>query len=48
MEIKYTPEGEEGKQCKDCEHFKPTEGNKGNCFGHEVAAEGGCNFFKNK
>ena len=50
MDIKYVPKGEEGKTCADCKHFE-SEADKqdiGKCFGHEVSAEGGCNFFEPK
>lgn len=25
-------------ECKDCKFYKPIDDSKGNCFGHEVAA----------
>jgi len=48
MEVKYVPKGEEGKTCADCKHFErdiDMQG-MGKCFGHEVMAEGSCNFFE--
>jgi len=50
MEVKYTPQGEPGKTCVDCKFYKPKPDNpgKGDCFGHEVVAQGSCNMFQPK
>ncbi len=50
MEIKYVTNGEEGKRCGDCKHFKEDVNMEGvgKCFGHEVVPEGSCNFFEAK
>lgn len=44
-DVQYTPQAEEGKQCKDCQFFQDEGEGKGKCFGHEVVAQGGCNKF---
>jgi len=47
MEVKYTPRGPVGLQCRDCKFFEPSRGDpsKGNCFGKDVMAKGTCNMF---
>ncbi len=47
MEVKYEPQGPEGKQCKDCQHFQADAANApaGKCFGKDVLAAGTCNMF---
>ena len=48
VEVKYTPQGEAGKTCADCKFYTPKPDNpgKGDCFGHEVEAQGSCNQFQ--
>jgi len=48
MEIKYVQNGEKGRTCADCKHFERDVNMQGagKCFGNEVSAEGGCNFFE--
>jgi len=36
------------KACINCKHFKPAEGEKGDCMGYEVSAVGTCNYFEAK
>ena len=50
MEVKYTPQGEPGKTCADCKFYTPKPDNPGigDCFGHEVLAQGSCNQFQPK
>ncbi|MFH1225340.1 MAG: hypothetical protein V1676_06080 [Candidatus Diapherotrites archaeon] len=50
MKVNYSVQGEEGKNCGICAHFRPTEyaSLKGTCFGREVTKSGGCGFFKGK
>jgi len=46
MEVKYTPKGPDGKQCRDCKFFEPSsDSSRGKCFGHDVIAQGSCNMF---
>lgn len=43
MDPHYQPKAAEPKKaCRNCKHFEINSGNEeiGNCFGHEVAAEG--------
>ncbi len=48
-DVQYTPQGEAGKQCKDCRFFNATgDGSAGTCFGHDVVAQGSCNKFTAK
>ena len=48
MEVNYVEKGEKGKTCADCKNFEPEDPSSeiGKCFGHEVKAEGSCNFFE--
>ncbi|MFA4880782.1 MAG: hypothetical protein WC650_04145 [Candidatus Doudnabacteria bacterium] len=50
MDVQYTPNGPEGQCCVDCANFQVNaeDAGKGMCFGHEVDANGNCNFFKKK
>jgi hypothetical protein len=50
MEVKYVPKGEKGKSCADCKNFQDEKKGLGigSCFGHQVQAEGSCNFFEPK
>ena len=48
QEVNYTANGELGKQCKDCVNYVPTDETCGNCMGHNVSANGSCDFFKAK
>ena len=50
MEVKYTLKGEPGKTCADCQFYKPNPDNPGigDCFGHEVEAQGSCKMFQPK
>jgi len=49
-DVQYNPQGEEGKQCKDCTEFTAhsDDAMKGDCHGHDVVAGGSCNFFSAK
>jgi len=48
MEVKYVEKGKKGKTCADCKHFEDQDDGMGKCFGHEVMAEGSCNYFEPK
>jgi len=47
MEVKFTPNGEQGKQCRDCKFFEAENANAGigKCFGNDVPSGGSCNNF---
>ena len=47
-DVAYTPQGEVGKQCKDCKNYVPVDDKSGNCFGHLVVASGSCRYFTPK
>ena len=47
--MQHVEKGEPGRTCADCKHFEAEQGSEiGKCFGHEVKAEGSCNFFEAK
>ena len=48
MDVKYEEKAGKGKTCADCKHFEDDEDGMGKCFGHQVAAAGGCNLFEHK
>lgn len=51
IEPNYQPQSPDPERaCKNCKNFTPKEGDegKGDCFGHEVGAEGTCDFFEMK
>jgi hypothetical protein len=50
MDVKYTPKAPKGKSCAVCANFTPyvQKPDLGTCFGHDVAAAGGCNMFKRR
>jgi len=48
MEPNYKLPAEKGKQCQDCKSFERVDAENGKCFGKDVKAEGGCNFFAAK
>lgn len=51
MDPHYQPKSPDPeKACNNCKNFEPNEGAEGvgNCFGHEVSAEGTCDFFETK
>jgi len=48
MEVRYVEKGETGKICADCKNFQDKGNGKGDCYGHEVLAEGSCNLFEKK
>ena len=48
QEVNYTDNGESGKQCRDCVNYVSTGETGGNCLGHNVSANGSCDFFKAK
>ncbi len=48
MDVKYVLKGEPGKTCADCKHFTDKGEGKGDCYGHEVIAQGSCNLFEKK
>jgi len=49
-DVGYKVPGESGKCCKDCKMFQShaEDAQNGNCDGHEVVANGTCNFFQAK
>lgn len=49
-DVHYKIPGENGKCCSDCSEFKVDVNNatKGDCHGHEVAANGTCDYFNAK
>ncbi|NTW50558.1 MAG: hypothetical protein HGB19_12680 [Chlorobiales bacterium] len=44
----YVFPAEKGKQCQECKSFERKDAETGKCFGKEVKAEGGCDFFTAK
>ena len=48
MDVKYVEKGEPGKTCAECKQYQDEGNGKGKCSGHEVAAEGNCNYFDPK
>jgi hypothetical protein len=49
-DVNYKIPGETGKCCSDCSEFKAhaDDANKGECHGHEVVANGSCDYFNAK
>lgn len=49
-DVNYKVPGEPGKCCADCGEFKihSEDISKGDCHGHEVMANGECNYFHAK
>ena len=49
-DLKYVEKGEKGRTCAECKHFEEVSRNSGigKCFGHDVKAEGSCNYFESK
>ena len=48
MDVKYVEKAEPGKSCTDCKNYRNKGEGKGECFGHEVLAAGGCNYIEPK
>lgn len=50
MEVIPVEKGEPGRMCRDCRHFEEDSNMEGigKCFGHDVKAEGSCNYFEKK
>ena len=49
-DVNYHIPGEQGKCCSDCNEFAvhSDDAQKGDCHGHEVVANGTCNYFSAK
>jgi len=48
MDVRYVEKGEPGRTCADCKQYQDKGDGKGECFGHEVSAQGSCNYFEAK